>query len=193
MTIQSALMIPIFSQLKNGWLASLIDTTIDALIGRPWILIYTFVILVLVVSVWYGTFCLSITVCLTIVCSVLTLAWHRLYLRGVPKTYNMRLRVLNYISLYVLLEETTQFVSILIFARCWFLVLPALVCFTGSCSYCCTCARTFSQQSQISLQIHKLSPKYFVSWSHFLSHRKDTWILLSGLPSTTLKGIDCQL
>lgn len=33
--------------------------------------------------------------------SVLTLAWHRLYLRGVPKTYNIRLRVLNYISLYV--------------------------------------------------------------------------------------------
>jgi 1-phosphatidylinositol-4-phosphate 5-kinase len=32
---------------------------------------------------------------------VLTLAWHRLYLRGVPKTYNIRLRVLNYISLYV--------------------------------------------------------------------------------------------
>lgn len=35
--------------------------------------------------------------------SVLTLAWHRLYLRGVPKTYNIRLRVLNYISLCVLL------------------------------------------------------------------------------------------
>nr|CCA15087.1 phosphatidylinositol4phosphate5kinase (PiPIPKD5) putative [Albugo laibachii Nc14] len=49
----------------------------------PWILIYTFVILVLVVSV-----------------CVLTLAWHRLYLRGVPKTYNMRLRVLNYISFF---------------------------------------------------------------------------------------------
>lgn len=33
--------------------------------------------------------------------SVLTLAWQRLYLKGVPKTYNIRLRVLNYISLYV--------------------------------------------------------------------------------------------
>ncbi|KAF1794232.1 Phosphatidylinositol-4-phosphate 5-kinase, N-terminal domain [Phytophthora cactorum] len=32
--------------------------------------------------------------------SVLTLAWHRLYLRGVPKTYNIRLRVLNYISFF---------------------------------------------------------------------------------------------
>lgn len=30
------------------------------------------------------------------------LAWHRLYLRGVPKTYNIRLRVLSYISLYAI-------------------------------------------------------------------------------------------
>ncbi|EEY57873.1 phosphatidylinositol-4-phosphate-5-kinase (Pi-PIPKD5) [Phytophthora infestans T30-4] len=49
----------------------------------PWILIYAFVLLVLFVSV-----------------CVLTLAWHRLYLRGVPKTYNIRLRVLNYISFF---------------------------------------------------------------------------------------------
>ncbi|CAI5745074.1 unnamed protein product [Peronospora destructor] len=49
----------------------------------PWILIYSFVLLVLFVSV-----------------CVLTLAWHRLYLRGVPKTYNIRLRVLNYISFF---------------------------------------------------------------------------------------------
>ncbi|CAI5740189.1 unnamed protein product [Hyaloperonospora brassicae] len=49
----------------------------------PWILIYCFVLLVLFVSV-----------------CVLTLAWHRLYLRGVPKTYNIRLRVLNYISFF---------------------------------------------------------------------------------------------
>jgi 1-phosphatidylinositol-4-phosphate 5-kinase len=49
---------------------------------RPWILIYSFVIVVLLVSV-----------------CVLMLAWHRLYLRGVPKTYNIRLRVLNYVSL----------------------------------------------------------------------------------------------
>jgi 1-phosphatidylinositol-4-phosphate 5-kinase len=49
---------------------------------RPWILIYIFVIVVLLVSV-----------------CVLTLAWHRLYSRGVPKTYNIRLRVLNYVSL----------------------------------------------------------------------------------------------
>uniref|UniRef100_K3WGV7 PIPK domain-containing protein n=1 Tax=Globisporangium ultimum (strain ATCC 200006 / CBS 805.95 / DAOM BR144) TaxID=431595 RepID=K3WGV7_GLOUD len=50
----------------------------------PWILIYCFVILVLFVSV-----------------CVLTLAWHRLYLRGVPKTYNIRLRVLNYVSFFI--------------------------------------------------------------------------------------------
>ncbi|TMW56358.1 hypothetical protein Poli38472_006368 [Pythium oligandrum] len=49
----------------------------------PWILIYSFVIIVLLVSV-----------------CVLTLAWQRLYLRGVPKTYNIRLRVLNYISFF---------------------------------------------------------------------------------------------
>ncbi|DAZ94785.1 TPA: hypothetical protein N0F65_002398 [Lagenidium giganteum] len=49
----------------------------------PWILIYSFVIIVLFVSV-----------------CVLTLAWHRLYLRGVPKTYNIRLRVLNYVSFF---------------------------------------------------------------------------------------------
>lgn len=49
----------------------------------PWILIYSFVIVVLLVSV-----------------CVLTLAWHRLYLRGVPKTYNIRLRVLNYVSFF---------------------------------------------------------------------------------------------
>ncbi|KAG6597789.1 phosphatidylinositol-4-phosphate 5 kinase-like protein [Phytophthora cinnamomi] len=50
---------------------------------EPWILIYCFVLIVLFVSV-----------------CVLTLAWHRLYLRGVPKTYNIRLRVLNFISFF---------------------------------------------------------------------------------------------
>lgn len=49
----------------------------------PWILIYSFVIIVVLVSVF-----------------VLTMAWHRLYLRGVPKTYNIRLRVLNYVSFF---------------------------------------------------------------------------------------------
>ena len=55
------------------------DLTVDY---RPWILVYSFVIFVLIVSVF-----------------VLILAWHRLYLRGVPKTYHIRLRVLNYVSL----------------------------------------------------------------------------------------------
>ncbi|KAF0690367.1 Aste57867_18202 [Aphanomyces stellatus] len=49
----------------------------------PWILLYGFVIFVLIVSV-----------------TVLIIAWRRLYAGGVPKTYNIRLGVLNYISLF---------------------------------------------------------------------------------------------
>lgn len=49
----------------------------------PWFLVYDFVMFVLFVSV-----------------VVLILAWHRLYLRGVPKTYHIRLRVLNYVSFF---------------------------------------------------------------------------------------------
>ncbi|ETV76047.1 hypothetical protein, variant [Aphanomyces astaci] len=49
----------------------------------PWILLYGFVIFVLLVSV-----------------TVLIIAWRRLYAGGVPKTYNIRLGVLNYISLF---------------------------------------------------------------------------------------------
>ncbi|OQR90656.1 phosphatidylinositol-4-phosphate-5-kinase (Pi-PIPKD5), partial [Thraustotheca clavata] len=49
----------------------------------PWILLYGFVIFVLIVSL-----------------VVLLIAWRRLYSGGVPKTYNLRLRVLNYISLF---------------------------------------------------------------------------------------------
>lgn len=80
--------------------------------SRPWILIYSFVLLVVFVSVWCVGICLLrfnvycyMTNVLVCQCSVLTLAWQRLYLRGVPKTYNIRLRVLNYISLYVVPEK----------------------------------------------------------------------------------------